>query len=177
MGFRIVGVILTALIAIVPLWYPRYSYFYRNSMSGIEYLREVEQERPIDKGRDKLEYFATLEEGERGFSELAHTIREHTHISKTPTKIELIHKNPKSGGGTLTISEEDVFKGERAIVAVEFENGDTEKIIDSPNFETKRVLNLVKLRHWVKTQADRRSHYWTTVLVLLWGFVSIYIIM
>lgn len=167
---HMIGIFLAVLIAVVPLWYPRYSCFYQNAISGLDQLRELTGERSAEG----LEYFGSLEEGERGFSEVAHTIQDHTHITEQPVNIELVHKYPETGKGIVSIDSEKTATKEQAIVIVEYKDGETEQIIDSPPFEVDRVLDLIELQRWVKNKANRRSHYLTTVLAILWGSVSGY---
>lgn len=138
---RMIGIFLTVLIAVVPLLYPRYSCFYQNAISGLDQLRELSGERSTEG----TEFFGSLEEGERGFSEIACTIQDYTHITEQPVNIELIHKYPETGKGTLSIGSEKTATKEQAIVIVEYKDGGTDQIIDSPHFEVGRVLDLIKL--------------------------------
>lgn len=175
-ALELTAIALVLCLAVVPLWYPRYSFFHRNALAGIDHLHDGLRVRE-DTDSDAETRVATLEEGDPGFAELVHTIRAQTHVTTHPVRIELVHTQPDPEFETLVVGSGGVSTDEQAILLVADERGETEQVVDSPDLGVDRVLELVDLRQWVTTQGHRRSHYATTVLALLWGSVSILIVL
>ena len=170
MGFslRILSVILTVLIALVPLWYPRHSFFVRNASKGIEELQSRQNKATINGTERRI---GALGPPDIGYREIARTIREQTDIGREPTKILLVEEVENT---TKLYFGNEIHQEHQAALMVEFEGGDVETVIEPPAFDTHRVLELKELKRWVKNQANKRSHYWTTVLAVSWGTVSLF---
>ncbi|MCU4972976.1 hypothetical protein OB955_09500 [Halobacteria archaeon AArc-m2/3/4] len=169
---ELAAIFLVICIAVVPLWYPRYSFFHRNAATGIDHLRRTLTVQPSDEETTEQTRIATLEAGDRGFSELVHTIRAQTHVTDRPVRIELIHTDSDPEYDTLVVGGGDVSTGEHASLRLEYEAG-TETIVETPDSDVDRILELVDLRQWVTSQTLTRSHHATVVLVVLWGTVSV----
>ena len=167
-------IILTVVIALLPILYPKYSIFRKCAERGLEGLKDGKVEETVRRrGNLKTDHIWSLEVGEPGFRALARTIHRQSHINQDPVKIRLVHKNANSTN-TLTgeIAGKGVVKENQAVLEVVLPGGREERVVDSPDYEVSRVLELTILKQWVTDYANRRSHWWTTLSALLWGVVS-----
>jgi hypothetical protein len=165
------AVLLVIAIAVVPLWYPRYSLFRRNGVAGIEDLLNALEPVSTDDESETLTRRAALEPGDTGFSELTTTIRAQRALDGSPVSLALVHTDDDPEYETLVVGGDGVSTGEEAALRVEFDTGETETVLGTPDVDADRVLALDDLHQWLTEQTRVRSHYATTVLAALWGTV------
>ncbi|MEZ3116569.1 hypothetical protein RYH80_11685 [Halobaculum sp. MBLA0147] len=171
MTIQFLTVLLTILIAIVPLWYPRYSLYRRNADSGIRKLERFEIEQISEQNSGSVDKEASLSPGDTGFREVSEAIEKNTSIVREPSEIVLAIEGSlgtaRVGPGT------GLSSGLNAEIRVEYADGTQDVVVPSPEVELRRVTNLVDLKNWVRSESIRRSHYWTTVLAIAWGTASV----
>ena len=170
--FQVLAAILTILIAIVPLWYPRYSCYRKRAERGIEKLCSIDVDEIKETGDDPINRRETLTPDDTGFREVSRAIENNTWVVREPAKILLTVE------GTFATN---IAKGPssdlQANILIEYEDGTQETVVDSPAVEIQKVANLTEVKRWVKNEANRRSHYWTTVLAFLWGTTTLIILL
>ena len=166
---QIIAVVLAVLIAIVPLWYPRYSIFYRRGLDGVEQLKRLdEHDEFTEEGREIEQDLGILEPGDFGFREVSRTIEMRSDINEQI----IIIKESRGNGNGIGFGSGGVRSLTQAALVVEFESGKSQRVIEPNRIENEQILELEQLQEWIKIRAERRSHYWTTILAVLWGTVS-----
>ena len=169
-----IRVILTILIATVPLWYPRHSFFIKNANSGIEKLQDLGEEKTVkDQNTKVVQKVGELKPDDQGFREISRTLRRQNKISKSPKSIYLIWETNADMRSGFAIGDDGSRELKRVGLVVEYDDGNFEELISPKNFGNEQILELNELQRWVEHQAKERSHYWTTFLVLLWGSITI----
>jgi hypothetical protein len=169
---QIIAVVLAVLIAIVPLWYPRYSIFYRRGLDGVEKLKRLDEYEVFTKEEREIEQdLGILEPDDLGFREVSRTIEMRSNVHGNIAKIILIREVRGNGSG-IGFGSGGVRSLTQAALQVEFESGRSQQVIEPNRIETEQILQLEQLQEWIKIRAERRSHYWTTILAVLWGAVS-----
>lgn len=168
---QVLAAILTILIAIVPLWYPRYSCYRKQAERGIEKLGSINIDAIKETGDDQINRRETLTPDDTGFREVSRAIENNTSVVREPAKILLTVEGTFATNISMGPSSDLQAKN-----LVEYEDGTQDTVVDSPAVEIQRVTNLTEVRRWVKNEANHRSHYWTTIFALAWGTVSLFII-
>lgn len=163
------SIFLAFLIAVVPLWYPRYSFFVRSASDGIEDLLELSSWKVLDEKKEQRK--AKLEPGDRGYREIARTVLRETFVAEEPICIRLEHERFQQDV-QFDNTGSKLRGGDQAKLVAEFESGRSVVLIEPARFESERILGLYELKSWLKSYANRRSHYWTTVLAILWATSS-----
>jgi hypothetical protein len=168
----ILSVILAALIALVPILYPKYSLFIKEARIGIESLRDWDHTGITNDQSNRVEKHSYLEPGDTGFSQIEAALDDRIPPNRTAKRFIQIHSDSPSTGGGITFGEGGVRRIEQAVFLAEFENGENQILLQRP-FEIGSILELDELEQIVRNQARARSHRWTVFLVLVWTAVSI----
>ena len=163
---------LTILIAIIPLWYPRYSCYRRRAERGLEKLDSLDLNDIKKTGDDPINRREALTPDDIGFREVSRAVKNNTWVVREPAKILLTVE-----GTFATNIGRGPSSDLQAKILVEYEDGTQDTVVDSPAVEIQRVTNLTELKRWVKNEANRRSHYWTTVLAFAWGTATLIILL
>jgi hypothetical protein len=163
---NVTQIIIAALIAVVPPFYPRFSLFMGRVTNA---LNQIVENQDVNSEFD----VSAIERGDSGFDALAEVIEHNYPIASRPSKIGLVLADSSSdledfvnvsiGAATLT----------NVIFYVEYEDGSREDVIFHP-FDPNKTNNLGEIKNWARNRATQRANYITTTLVILWTAVSIY---
>lgn len=165
------SILLAALIALVPLLYPKYSLFVREAHSGLESLKEWDQTIPDPEHERKIHHQSFLTPEDTGFRQIEAAVDERIPSNRTIQRFIHVYEEHQGGGG-IAFGSGGTRRLEQAYFAVEYEDGNTEVLLTHP-FDVESVLELEELERLVRREAIERSHIWTTFLVLIWTSLSI----
>ncbi|WP_139210984.1 hypothetical protein [Natrinema salaciae] len=164
---QIVNIVLSGVIAVVPILYPRHSFYRKRAEVGIEELKSLSED---DDDLDDEMQAGVLHPGDRGFRELEKAIQANTSVDRDLVEIALISDDSNSSG--IGFGPGGASRTDQTALLVVDVNGNTHKLLQN-RFEVERVLELEDVEQWVKTTAQGRSHRWTVFLVLVWASISI----
>jgi len=167
----IATILLAAIIALVPILYPKYSLFVKEAQIGIESLKDWDKTDVTNNGNDRIEKQSYLRPSDTGFSQIEASLDEQIPYNRTVKQFVLVHSDSTHSKGGITIGK-NPRSIEQALFLAEFENGDT-KILLQNRFEIGDVLELDELEHIIRNEANDRSHHLTIFLVLVWTTLSI----
>jgi len=168
----VLSVGLAASIALFPILYPKYSLFIKEARIGIESLSDWDETGVQNDQNNRVQKRSYLEPGDTGFSQIEAALNDRIPPNRTIKRLVQIHSdNPETRGG-INIGPGGVRSIEQAVFLAEFENDDTQILLQRP-FEIESILELDELEQIVRNQAKARAHQWTVFLVLVWTGVSI----
>lgn len=180
----ILPIVLAAAISLIPITYPKYSWFRRGANTGVEQLKQFDNEVPIDHGELAPGWTITtsmdsdvavqkqsfLTEKDPGYSQLLRVLKSRHHFDKPVEKLFLVRNEPSGGG--IAISSAGSQRLEQAAFGVIFDDGSDLILLEHP-YDVERIVELRDLKEWIDTTAKRRSHFITITLVLFWTSVMI----
>ena len=164
---RAVQIVLTASIALIPPFYPKFSRYRRHAQTGLEKLEEV----VFHFGSIRV---GLIEEGETGFDELLDAIESHYPLSGDVQRIRVALGDPKAIETQLDM-ELGSMLGPNAVVFAEYKDGvdRDHDIITFHPFDPAQTLKLTELRRWIQSQTRDRSQLYIIITTLLWTVISI----
>lgn len=165
--WRIVQILLTSVVALIPPLYPRLSLYKRRAEKGLETL-----EQPILVMGDIRK--GTLEDKDDGFEELTEAIHNQYPLSGEIKRLNVLLGNAESLQSELDVKF-GAMVGPNAVVYVDYVD-EVDRDIDILTFhpfDPAQTLKLTELRRWVRNTTTERSHYATMIAALAWTVVSI----
>jgi hypothetical protein len=168
----VLSVLLAALIALFPILYPKYSLFIKEAKTGIEALKDWDKTGIQDNENNRVEKQSYLEPGDTGFSQIEAALDDRIPPGRTVKQFIQVHSDKPDSRAGIGFGEGGVRSIEQAIFLAEFENGDSQILLQRP-FEIQSILELDELEQIVRNHAKARAHHWTIFLVLVWTGISI----
>ena len=163
--FRIGQVIFAALVATIPPLYPNHSLYTRYAFSGIEKLREPDE--------NKKEYsIAWIEQGEKGFKQLYQAIDSHKPFDGDVNRFGLLYVESRQELNDFLDSYYGASLDPNFAFFVEYADGRKEPLICHP-FDPNQTQRLTELREWIRNRATVRGNYLTAGLAVIWTAIAI----
>lgn len=185
--FTVVGVGLAAVVAVLPLYLPKKSCYYRRAQQGIEKLNDFTESKQI--GSDDLGFgnqsneikFAWLDPGDTGYKQIKKAITEAGTQEPSIWWEGIAGEIERIGflyGDSHRIAEyfdtEYMKYGTSPNYALFIQYTDGEKSVVSYNREQPRNTQFhLRLERWISVISERRTRAITAFLALLWATVSI----
>ncbi|WP_154018462.1 hypothetical protein [Halolamina rubra] len=171
-GAEVSSVVLAALIAVLPILYPKYSLYIKEARIGIESLRNWDETGIGDNQNNRVEKQSYLEPDDTGFSQIEAALDDRIPPNRTVRQFVQVHSDKPDSKSGIAFGGGGVRSIEQAVFLAEFENGDNQILLQRP-FEIESVLELDELEQIVMNHARTRAHQWTVFLVLVWTGISI----
>lgn len=167
---QIIQILLAAIIALIPILYPRISLYRRQASVGLSKL-----ENPVYAMGDIT--MAVLERGEPGFSAINRAITNHYPLSGEVNRIRVALGTSDKLESKLDLDLGPML-GKNSVVYVEYSNTTERKydIVTFHPFDPLQTLKLTELRQWIRNTAVSRSHYATMITAIIWTVISILLV-